>query len=577
MVAMRIDAIVLAGGRASRMGGVDKPAISVGGRTLLQAALDATAECERTVVVGPHRAELPSKIIQTQEVPHGSGPVAAIGAALREIPGGAELVAVLAADMPFVRTEVVSTLADRCTTAAAAFAIDDAGRPQYLVGVWRKSFLVDRVAGLASLVNLSMKSLLPDDAETVRLEGVSDCDTEEDVRRATAAIASKPATDIDAARETVRQGVPLLPVRRVPLLDALGATLAEPVRAAAPLPRFDVSAMDGYAVAGDGPWQLRAEIGYAGGTRPSALQSGEAVRIATGAHVPDGSTSVLRDEFADAEYGRLSRKPEAPVRDDIRRAGEDWQPGFELVQAGSVVTPAVVSAAASGEVTAAEVRGPVRAHVVVTGDEIRRDGPLRSGQTRDSLGPVLNEFLSWCGIRSATQAHLRDTPNGFDDVLTRAVEAHLIVIVGATGRGAADQLRGALERAAATVLVERVRCRPGGSQVTAVLPDGRVVLGLPGNPFAAVSTLLTTTPAIVAGLVGKTPRPRTVGTLANADQVAGNTTRIVPARRREDGSWEGAASTRTAHLAGLVGQDALAIVPPDAVVNATVELVIFPN
>lgn len=572
---MRIGAIVLAGGRASRMGGVDKPGIVVGGRSMLDAALAAVSGCVPTVVVGPHREGL--EVAQTQEQPRGGGPVAAIGAGLA-VAGDVPLVAVLAADMPFIGAEVVESLAQRCVDsgADAAFAIDEGGRPQYLVGVWRTAFLRERLGTFDSLVNLPMKSLVPDNAETVPMQGISDCDTPEDVRRAAAALEPPPVADIDRARAVVRNSVPRLPVRRAPLRDSLSAVLAEPLLTAAPLPRFDVSAMDGYAVAGDGPWLLRAEVGYAGGTRPQTLQPGEAVRIATGAHVPDGSSAVLRDEFAILTGDTLSRAPGEPVRDDIRRVGEDWQPGFELAPAGTVVTPMVVSAGASGEVTDADVRGPVRARVVVTGDEIRRDGPLRPGQTRDSLGPVLKEFLRWCGVREEGQAHLRDTAAGFDQVLAESTDVDLVVIVGATGRGAADQLRTALDRAGARTLVERVRCRPGGSQVTAVLPDDRVVLGLPGNPFAAVSTLLTTTPAIVDGATGRSLRPPAVGALVNADEVAGDTTRIVPARRTEDGRWIGSASTRTSHLGGMTGQDALAIVPPGAAAGSVVELVVLP-
>ena len=169
---------------------------------------------------------------------------------------------------------------------------------------------------------------------------------------------------------------------------------------------------------------------------------------------------------------------------------------------------------------------------------------------------------------------LADTAASFDAVFADAA-ADLILVVGATGRGAADRLRPALDRAGARVVVERVRCRPGGSQITALLPDGRVVVGLPGNPFAAVATLLTTVPAVVDALTG---RRRQVGTgiLTNADAVTAPLTRIVPVSRTPHGEWVGSASTRTAHLAGMLGHDALAIVPPNAPPGAPVELIPLP-
>ena len=79
--------------------------------------------------------------------------------------------------------------------------------------------------------------------------------------------------------------------------------------------------------------------------------------------------------------------------------GEDWTTGFTIAPTGTAVTPAVVSAAASGEVFDALVRGPVRARVIVTGDEIRRTGPLREGQTRDSVGGILPYLLESNGVR----------------------------------------------------------------------------------------------------------------------------------------------------------------------------------
>lgn len=581
---MRADAIILAGGKASRMGGIDKPAIQIGGRTMLDAALSAVVGCDRTVVVGPHRTDLDTEIVQTQENPGGSGPVAAIGAGLQALIDAAPLIVILAADMPFLTANAVSELISRITTSEsdAAFAVDEAGRAQYLVGVWRTQFLVERLGSLGLLDNLSMKALIPPNIETARIDGVSDCDTNEDVRRAVASLAPSRAVSLDEARNTLRTSLSRLPARRAALFDSIGGTLAAPLLAAAALPRFDISAMDGYAVAGPGPWQMRREIGYAGGVRPAQLRDGEAVRIATGAHLPDGATAVLRDEFADiattAEGGQqLLRREDTPVRDDVRRRGEDWDPGYALAQPGSTITPALVSAAASAEVTEADLRGPVRAHVVVTGDEIRRDGPLREGQTRDSLGPVLPHFLSWCGIQVVSAAHLRDTPNGFDDLFAAAIDTDLIVIVGATGGGAADQLRAALRRANAHVLVERVRCRPGGSQVTAELGDGRVVLGLPGNPYAALATLLTMAPAVVDGLTARVPRPPTRVRLANIDKISGDVTRIVPAIRLPDGQWIGDSEFRTAHLAGLIEHDGLAIVEPRTPTTKDVELIVFPG
>ncbi|MGK8555851.1 NTP transferase domain-containing protein [Nocardia gipuzkoensis] len=571
-----VDAIVLAGGRASRMGGVDKPAIVIGGRSMLEVALAAVASCAHTVVVGPHRPELPPQIIQVREVPPGSGPVAAIGTGLRALGSAAPLVVVLAADLPFLSEWALAELLRHANEsgADAVFAADESGRPQYLIGVWRRTALAAALDGLGALINQPMKALVPADAAIIPLPGVGDCDTEEQVRQARAAVETPrrhPPLELDEARALLRGRLSRLTEYEADLRSVIGAALAGPLTAAGPLPRFDVSAMDGYAVAGDGPWRLRRDIGFAGGRRPVGLLSGEAVRIATGAHVPDGTTGVLRDEFAQVAEETLYRLPDSPPRDDIRRRGEDREVGDLVAPEGTPVTAALVSAAASVEVTAAPVRGPVRARIVMTGDEIRSEGPLQAGQTRDSIGPILPDLLSWYGIHTVDRVHLRDTPHGFDEVMAASPDGDLLVIVGATGGGAADQLRAALSRAGAEIVVPRLRLRPGGSTVVAELGSGTTVLGLPGNPFAAVATLMALAPAIVAGRTGASAARSLRGPLRNAAEVAGPVPRIVPARAVDEGGWVGDPTVRTAHLGGLVDRDGLVVVPPDATDGAIVE------
>ena len=179
---MRAEAIVLAGGRASRMGGVDKPAIVVAGRSMLDTALAAVAWCEHVAVVGPHRDDLPAEIQQTQEHPPGSGPVAGIVAGLAALPGTEGFVVVLAADLPALQPDTVRELTRQCAESGRpAFAIDAAGRVQYLVGVWPHDVLAHRLAELGSPVNRRMSDIVPDDVTSVRFDDTVDCDTPEDL------------------------------------------------------------------------------------------------------------------------------------------------------------------------------------------------------------------------------------------------------------------------------------------------------------------------------------------------------------------------------------------------------------
>ena len=567
------DAIILAGGRATRMGGVDKPGIVVGGRSMLETAIAAVSGGRSVVVVGPHR-DLPSHILQTQESPVGAGPVAGIAAGLAALRDDADLVVVLASDLPFVSAGSIAGLIDAAADLDVVCAVDREGREQYLASVWKRSALNERLVRLGELDNQPMRALMGDLPVTrVPVDDLADVDTPAAVAKARKAF---PMT-VAEARSAVRAGLRPLPVRAAKPADALGGALAEPLIAAAPLPRFDVSAMDGYAVNGEGPWTLHDAVVYAGGSQPDVLPPSCAVRIATGAHLPPGTTGVVRDEFATVQNSTLSRIDGTPTPDDRRKTGENWQPGDLLVPAGTAVSPAVVSVAASAEVGELAIRGPVCAHLVVTGDEIRREGPLRRGQTRDSIGPVLPRYLDWCGVRTVTEAHLRDTAEGFDSILAEA-QADVIIVVGATGHGAADHLRLALDRAGATIIVERVKSRPGGSQIIAALPDGRVVLGLPGNPFAAIATALMQCPTIVETLTGRTPSLPELVRLTNAGSVSADAARVIPAAADASGGWVAFhPRLQTAHLAALSGQSGVVIVPPDCADDELVELLRIPT
>ena len=184
------------------------------------------------------------------------------------------------------------------------------------------------------------------------------------------------------ARELAHAGPTPLAAEHVRLDEALGRTLAGPLRAAVPLPAFDNSAMDGYAVAGDGPWRV-VGTQLAGHAGPGALRGGEAVEIATGAPVPDGTVAVLPYEHAvrdgDTVTGRID--PGAFVR----LTGEDAAAGIELAPAGSPVTPVLLGLAATVGVDVLPVRVRARVVALVTGDEIVYSG--LPGHDRQAIQP----------------------------------------------------------------------------------------------------------------------------------------------------------------------------------------------
>ncbi|HEV2779345.1 MAG TPA: molybdenum cofactor guanylyltransferase [Actinophytocola sp.] len=154
---MAFAAVILAGGRAARLSGVDKVQLEVAGKTLLRRAIEAVAGAEPIVVVGPRRA-VPG-VVWTREDPPGSGPVAGLAAGLDALPGGVTEVAVLAGDLLGVRASTVDRLrAAVDAESAGAVLVDAGGVPQWLIGVWRAGPL--RAALPAEPAGRSLRAVL---------------------------------------------------------------------------------------------------------------------------------------------------------------------------------------------------------------------------------------------------------------------------------------------------------------------------------------------------------------------------------------------------------------------------------
>jgi molybdopterin-guanine dinucleotide biosynthesis protein A len=186
----RLAAVILAGGRARRLGGRDKPMVAVGGVPMLGRVIDAVAAAGAApvVVVGPVREGLPAGVLHAREEPAGGGPAAAAAAGLVRLGVGAEIVALLAADLPQLTGEAVRLLVGAIGGADGAVFVDGDGRRQLLCGVWRTPALVGAVRALGELEGASLRRLVAGlEVREVRWSGARapyfDCDTEDDLRR----------------------------------------------------------------------------------------------------------------------------------------------------------------------------------------------------------------------------------------------------------------------------------------------------------------------------------------------------------------------------------------------------------
>lgn len=375
-----------------------------------------------------------------------------------------------------------------------------------------------------------------------------------------------------AARTRAYEAAAPAPAVRRPLADCAGATLAGALTARIALPPWDIAAMDGFAVAGSGPWALVGEV-LAGDAADGGLRPGQAVAIATGARLPAGTTAVLQVEHAEQRAGLVHGEVEQGRH--VRRAGEECAAGQELLPTGTAVTGTVLGLAAACGHDDLLVRLPPDVLALVTGDELLADGLPRAGRVRDALGPQLPRLVAAHGGRLAGLSHLRDE----SDLLRKAVDAAevpVVVVTGASSAGPADHLRPVLADLGAELLVDGVACRPGHPQLLARLTDGRFVVGLPGNPLAALVAAATVLAPLLAGLTGRELRSdRALAGQALPASPSG--TRLVPVRR--DGLHVAPVpGTGAGMLRGAALADALAVVPPDTDLapGAEVELLALP-
>ncbi|WP_406284614.1 molybdopterin molybdotransferase MoeA [Embleya sp. NBC_00896] len=374
-----------------------------------------------------------------------------------------------------------------------------------------------------------------------------------------------PAVGWPEARATARAaGRPLPAVSRT-LHHARDHVLARPIVALTDLPSFDTSAMDGWAVAGPGPWRVRGRL-LAGdpGEDIGMLRDGDAVEIATGARVPHGATAVLRSEQSRVEGRTLFGDVHIQQGTDIRACGQECRRGDELLPAGTTVTPGVTGLAAASGYDELVVIDRPRVELLVLGDELLDAGLPRDGRIRDALGPLITPWLRTLGADLLRVRRVGDNLDTLRGHVT-ASRADVVITTGGTADGPRDHVHRLLADLEADVLVDGVAVRPGHPMLLAHLPGdrpgaGRYLVGLPGNPLAAVAGMLTLAVPLLRRLSGRPePRPRRIR--AGVD-IAGHPrdTRLVPMRADRPLAFSGPAMLR-----GLAVADGIAVVPPGGV------------
>ncbi len=314
----------------------------------------------------------------------------------------------------------------------------------------------------------------------------------------------------DAAAMIAARVTPLADREAVPLHTARGRVLAAPLIAPGPLPPFFNSAVDGYAFAYAAlspAAETRLPLGgrVAAGQAAAALAPNTAMRIFTGAPMPEGADTVMMQEDAQLDGDELILPPGLKRGANCRPAGEDVPQGAVALPAGTRLGPAEIGLAAALGLDALNCTRPLRVGVFSTGDELAAPGgPLAPAQTYDSNRFTLLALLAGLPVRATDLGILPDDAARTRVALVDAARGHdLLLTSGGVSTGEEDHVRAAIE-AAGRLVFWRLAVKPGRPAAMGVV-QGVPVLGLPGNPVAAVVCFLHLARPLILRLAGAAP------------------------------------------------------------------------
>ncbi len=372
--------------------------------------------------------------------------------------------------------------------------------------------------------------------------------------------------DIAQAPALVASHCGLLPAETTAVDDALGLVLAEQVIASGDVPSCANSAMDGFAVqAGEAGRTLKV-VGESRAGQPAeiAVGAGEAIRISTGAMMPEGADAVAPIELVDDESATVTLLEEFETGRNVRLAGEDLRAGDAVLAPGRELGPAELGiAVAAGRAELQCVRR-ARVAVIATGDELREAGAeLAPGELHNSNLTTLRALVSAAGGELVLASQVGDDRAATARCLSEALEqADVIVCSGGVSVGPHDHVKGALMELGVEEHFWRVALRPGRPTWFGSL-DARLVFGLPGNPVSAIVTFLLFVAPALRALQGRPAQTATSAKLG--EPIARHSGRDECVRVRLEGDEAFATGPQGSHILSSVAlADALAVIPRGA-------------
>lgn len=335
--------------------------------------------------------------------------------------------------------------------------------------------------------------------------------------------AAEPVLTLAEAQAILLDGVPPGPVEICPLSECAGRTLAEDVVAGRSQPPDPVSAMDGYAVRNEDAvagveLQLIGES-PAGAPFQGQVTQGKAVRIATGGVVPAGADRIVIQERVEREGDRIRIVETPDLATFVRAAGSDFGAGETVLSAGDRLTPGRLALAAAANWNLLPVHAAPRVVILASGDELREPGDrLGHGDIVNSASYAIEDLIRTWGGEPRRLPILPDDRDSCRQRLKSAgLDAEIIVPLGGASVGDRDSLRPLFAEMGAEILFDRVAVQPGKPTWHARFPDGRLVLGLPGNPASGFVCAWLFLKPLLDRLLGRGTAPNFIPAVAAAD------------------------------------------------------------
>ena len=517
-----LAAIILAGGRATRMDGRDKGLIPLAGRPMIAHVIDAVRPQVDALAINANRsldayAALGLPVLQDQLADY-PGPLAGMAAGLAWCP--AECLLTLPCDGPRVPADLAERLQAALGDGDVAVA-HDGERLQPVHALLRRRCLPSLEAFLADGGRKIDQWYATLDTRTADLSDRQDLfvnvNTPEQLAAMTDAVTppecGHDGPSLPLAEALARVMAALEPItgrQHLALRSALDRVLAEPITASEPVPAHDNAAMDGYAIANGSPREATLVCvgsAFAGHPYTGHLAPGECVRIMTGGVVPAGTEAVVMQEHVEATDTDIQVTHWPAPGENIRRAGEDLEAGAVVLEAGRRLTAADLGVIASMGRAEVAVLRPLRVAFFSTGDELRGLGqPLGPGEIYDSNRYTLYGMLQHLGVDMLDGGVVPDDPTALQAALAEAAsQADVILTSGGVSVGEADYMGEILQRHGEAHFWS-IAMKPG-RPLTFGRYDQAWYFGLPGNPVSVMATFTQVVTPALRHLSGEQAEP----------------------------------------------------------------------